>query len=47
MCFSLGDIVTCCGDGAFHIELVKVRKNLCAKVPINFSPKDAAFLLSV
>ena len=43
MGFSLGDIVACGGDGAFHAELVKVSKNLCVKVPVNVSPKDAAF----
>lgn len=43
MGFSLGDIVACGGDGAFHAGLIKVPKNLCVKVPVNVLPKDAAF----
>jgi len=42
-CFSLGEIVACGGNGAFHAELVKVSSNLCVKVPTNVSPQDAAF----
>jgi len=41
--FSLGDIVACGGEGAFHAEIVKVPKNLCVKVPDNVLPGFAAF----
>lgn len=42
--FAVGDLVACAGAGyANHAELVWVPGNLCAPVPMNVDPADAAF----
>lgn len=37
-----GDFVACGGQGAYHAEIVAVYRNLCAKIPLNVLPRQAA-----
>lgn len=41
--FNIGDRVACGGSTAVHSEVVAVPVNLCVKLPVQVSTKDAAF----
>lgn len=41
--FAIGDRVACGGSTAVHSEVVAVPVNLCVKLPVHVSTKDAAF----
>ncbi|MCD4747643.1 MAG: zinc-binding dehydrogenase [Bacteroidales bacterium] len=41
--FSVGDMVACGGEGAFHAEVTAVKKNLCVKIPAGVKPEYGAY----